>query len=279
MSPWLETAGVILVALLGVVIGKYCSRFRKPYWTVGYFLPSILIGTLVLARFNTALLFVPPISWIATGRIRFIVLALAVTASVTTPLSRLPRKCEKVLMSILMAGVVMWFSVMPFLVPALMKDYLWNIGTLLDSNGICYQTTSYTCAPAAAVTALGKLGLSASEGEIAVLAYTTPVTGTLPGCLSSALQARYGAEGLSSQYRHFDSVSELREAGVTLAVVKDAFLSNHCVAVLEVSDHTVTLADPVEGKKVMSHERFEKIWRFSGIVLRRESGQRVESHI
>ena len=279
MSPWLETAGVVLVALLGVVIGKLCSRFRKPYWTMGYFLPSIPIALLVLARFKTELLFVPPVSWMATGRIRFIVLALAVTISVTTPLSRLPRRHEKVLMCILMGAVVAWFSVMPFLVPALIKEHLRNIGTLLDSNGVCYQTTSYTCAPAAAVTALGKLGLSASEGEIAVLSYTSPVTGTLPGCLSSALQARYRDEGIKCQYRHFDSVGQLRDAGLTLAVVRDTFLSNHCVAVLEVSEDTVTLADPIDGKRVISHEQFEKMWRFSGVVLRRESGRSVESHI
>ena len=279
MSPWLGTAGVILVALCGVVIGKLCSRFRKPYWTMGYFLPSIPIALLILARFKTELLFVPPVSWMATGRIRFIVLALAVTISVTTPLSRLPRRHEKVLMCILMGAVVAWFSVMPFLVPALIKEHLRNIGTLLDSNGVCYQTTSYTCAPAAAVTALGKLGLSASEGEIAVLSYTSPVTGTLPGCLSSALQARYRDEGIKCQYRHFDSVGQLRDAGLTLAVVRDTFLSNHCVAVLEVSEDTVTLADPIDGKRVISHEQFEKMWRFSGVVLRRESGRSVESHI
>jgi hypothetical protein len=86
---------------------------------------------------------------------------------------------------------------MPFLMPALMKDHLSNLQTKFDKNGICRQTTDYTCGPAAAVTALGKLGLRATEGELAVLSYSSPVTGTLPSCLSSALQDRFGAEGLS----------------------------------------------------------------------------------
>ena len=153
------------------------------------------------------------------------------------------------------------------------KDELSNLKTIVNTNGICFQTTDYTCGPAAAVTALGKLGLSASEGEIAVLSHSSPVAGTLPACLRTALQNRYGADGLKSQYRHFDSIAQLRNAGITLAVVRDAFLSDHCVTVLEVSDRMVTIADPVLGKTLMSHEQFEKIWRFSGIVLKREPTQ------
>jgi predicted double-glycine peptidase len=50
---------------------------------------------------------------------------------------------------------------LPFLVPALIKERLSNLTTRLDSNGICYQSTDYTCGPAAAVTALRRLGLQA----------------------------------------------------------------------------------------------------------------------
>ncbi len=273
MNPWLETIGVIQIALLGIFLGRVFSSLRKPYWTLGYFLPSLLIAMLVLARYNNALPFVPPFSWITAGRVRFIILALAVTMGLTTPLSRLPRKCERLIIGVLMAVVVTWFSILPFLVPALIKDKLSNLKTIVNTSGICYQTTDYTCGPAAAVTALGKLGLAASEGEIAVLSHSSPVAGTLPRCLYTALQNRYGADGLKCQYRHFDSIAQLRNAGITLAVVRDAFLSDHCVTVLEVSDRMVTIADPVLGRTLMSHEQFEKIWRFSGIVLKRVSTQ------
>ncbi len=275
MNPWLETIGVIQIALLGIFLGRVFSGLRKPYWTLGYFLPSLLIAMLVLARYNNALVFVPPFSWITAGRVRFIILALAATMGLTTPLSRLPRKCERLIIGVLMVVVVGWFSVLPFLVPALIKDELSNLKTIVNSSGICYQTTAYTCGPAAAVTALGKLGLSASEGEIAVLSHSSPVAGTLPACLRAALQNRYGADGLKSQYRHFDSIAQLRNAGITLAVVRDAFLSDHCVTVLEVSDRMVTIADPVFGRTLMSHEQFEKIWRFSGIVLKRNPAQSI----
>lgn len=270
MNPWLETLGVILVALFGIFLGRRFSRLRRPYWVLGYVLPAVLILSLIVVRCTSSLAFVPPFLWMTAWRVKFVILALSVTMGLTTPVSRLPRKFEKVIICILMVVVVTWFSVFPFLVPALISNHLANLRMRFDSNGICFQTTPYTCAPAAAVTALRKLGLAAHEGEIAVLSHTSPIAGTLPGCLETALQNRYGAEGLECRYRHFNSLDELRDAGITLAVVRDAFLSDHCVAVLEVLDKMVVIADPVAGRQLMSVEQFEKIWRFTGIVLKRD---------
>jgi hypothetical protein len=275
MNPWLETTGVVLVAVLGVFLGRFFSDLRKPYWILGYFLPCILITMLVLARCNNALYFIRPFCWVTTGRVRFVILSLAVPMGLTVPLSRLPHKCEKFIVCILMVVFVTWFSILPFLVPALIKNRLSSLRTRLDSNGICRQTTDYTCGPAAAVTALGKLGLCADEGDIAVLSYTSPVTGTLPTFLCSALQNRYGPVGLKCKFRRFVSIDQLRNAGLTLAVVKNAFLLDHCLAVLEVTDNTITVADPVIGTRLMPHKQFEKIWRFSGIVLERDSVQSI----
>lgn len=275
MNPWLETIGVILVALSGVGLGLLFSRFRRSYWLLGYFLPLSLIFVLIVGRCVNWLGFVEPFSYIVAGRMKFVILSLAVSMGLTTPLSRLPRRFERVFICSLMAVVVGWFSVLPFLVPALLRERLANLKNLINSDGVCFQTTDYTCAPAAAVTALGKLGISAQEGELAVLSHTSPVAGTLPGCLEKALQNRYGTQGLECRYRYFDSVAQLRNAGITVAMVRDAFLSDHCVAVLEVSDRLVVVADPVAGKQWMSYDQFEKIWRFTGIVLRRDGSHSI----
>lgn len=271
MNPWLETLGVVFVALLGAGVGRAFSNLKKSYWMLGYFLPLLLIAMLVLDRFGNEMNFLSPVSCIAAGRVKFVILSLVATMGLTTPLSRLPRKIEKLAVCILMVVVVVWFSILPFLVPAIIKNHLSTLPTRMDSSGVCFQTTDYTCGPAAAVTALAKLGLSASEGEIAILSHTSPIIGTIPDCLSRALQNRYGPEGLQCRYRSFNSVDQLKDNPVTLAVVKDRFLLDHCVAVLKVSDYTVVLADPVFGKVSMSREQFEKVWRFSGIVLKRNS--------
>jgi len=275
MNPWLETLCVILVALLGVLLGWAFSRLRQPYWISGYLISLLLIAVLVTARFANPSLCTSFFDWLTATRAKFVLLSLAATIGITTPFSRLPHKFEKLAVSILLAIVVTWFSVLPFLVPALIKDYLSNLKTRIDPEGNCFQSTNYTCGPAAAVTALGKLGIQAQEGQIAILAHTSPIAGTLPQCLSSALNNRYGPAGLKCQYRHFDSISQLKDAEITLAVVKDRLLSNHCVAVLKVSDHSVLIADPVFGNISMSHKQFEKMWLFAGIVLKRDSFQNI----
>lgn len=271
MELWLETTIVIVAAVLGIILGRLFSHLQKPYWLCGYFLSVLLVAMLVLTRYSNVVSFLPPLFWLATGWVRFVILSLAITMGLTTPLSRLPHRFEKLIICILMVVLIASFSVSHFLAAALFKDDLANLATRVNSDGICLQSRSYTCGPAAAVTALRKLGFAAQEGEIAMLSNTSPITGTLPRRLYIALQNRYRRQGLKCQYRYFDSVGQLKGSGITLAVVKDAFLLDHCVAVLEVSDQMVVIADPVAGKQYMSHEQFEKIWRFCGIVLERDS--------
>ncbi|MCK4751994.1 MAG: hypothetical protein KAS75_01010 [Planctomycetes bacterium] len=275
MNPYLETLGVILIAIAGVHLGKTFSKLKKHYWILGYLVPLTLILMLSAARFSSTLTFIPPFSYLMAGRTRFVVLAIVATIGITTPISRLPRKFERITVYVLMVIVVTWFSVLPFLVPALIKNKLLNTKTLLDVNGICYQTTDYTCGPAAAVTALGILGLQAEEGQLAVLAHTSPVAGTLPHCLSDALQNQFERQGLKSQYRSFDSIEQLKAAGTTLVVLSETFLLSHCVAVLDISDEVITLADPVLGKMLMSHDEFKQVWKYAGIVLKRDVTQNI----
>lgn len=269
MNPWFEIFGVILLALSGAAAGKMFSCSRKSIRVWGYILPFVLIVIILLTKYNSSLAFVPPFSWLTAGRIKYVVISMVITVGLTTPLPLLPYKIEKIVTCILMVVLVTCCSILPFLVPVLIKTDLTKLETRFDSNGICRQTKKYTCGPAAAVTALNRLGLNAQEGEIAVLSYTSPLTGTLPRCLNEALNNRYNAEGLLSQYRNFDSVSQLKDDGFTLAVIRDAFMLDHCVTVLDVSETSVTFADPAIGIRSIPLDQFEKIWRFSGIVLKR----------
>lgn len=269
MTPWLETAGVALIAVLGMALGVASRQLRRPYWILGYVLSLALIATLLLGR-STVVHFTPPFSWLVATRMRFILIALATTLGLTTPLSRLPRQWEKVGACLLMGAVLLRFSLMPFLMPALLEGKLARLQTTIDNSGVCLQATKYTCGPAAAVTALLRLGLPANEGQIAILAHASPTVGTLPACLTQALQKLYAADGLRCHYRTFDSVAQLGRSGITLALVRSALLQDHCVTVLGVSDEAVIVADPITGVAAMPREQFRAIWRFSGIVLSRD---------
>jgi hypothetical protein len=275
MVPYFEAAGVILISVLSIILGRVFSGLKKPYWTFGYFFPCLFIAVLVIARLDDSLCFNRPFCWFVAGRSRYVVLSFAVCMGLTVPLSRLPRRFEKILVCILMFIFVTWFSVMPFLFPVILKGKLLSKATCYDKDGICRQTTNYTCGPAAAVTALEHLGLNAREGEIAVLSQSSPVVGTLPTMLCAALEKRFSQDGLRCEYRRFDSVEQLRKTGVTLVVIKEGFLLDHCIVVLEVLENTVAVADPMTGKELIPIEQFEKIWRFSGIILERETTQSI----
>ncbi|MCK5472458.1 MAG: hypothetical protein KAI59_00380, partial [Planctomycetes bacterium] len=71
------------------------------------------------------------------------------------------------------------------------------------------------------------------------------------------------------------SLEQLKNAGITLAVLRDTFITDHCVAVLEVSENLVKIADPQFGMQLIPHERFKQMWRYSGIVLKRELTQSI----
>ncbi len=268
MGGWFEIAGVITAAFLGAVAGRSFSRLKNPHWGWGYLLPLTLIFSLALITYAGLNAFTPFFAWISSGRLRFVIIALSVTMGAMTLIGRLTNRIEKAFLFVVMICVVAWGAVMPFAYPLIIKNNLARLPTLIDADNVCFQSTPYTCGPAAAVTALSHLGIRAHEGELAILSHTSPIIGTMPWELYKAIEDRYAGNGIDCQFRHFDSISQLREADVTLAVIKDAFLLDHCVAVIEVGENTVTIGDPVFGKIQMSYKDFQGIWRFYGIALK-----------
>ena len=275
MNPWVETAGVALLAFCGVALGRWFSRLPRPFWTLGYLIPLTFVLLIGLAYRVRTLEFLPPFSWLMAGRTEFALTALIGTMLLTTPLSRLPLRRDRMAVAVLMILVVGQVAAWPFLAPAFNRAELSALKTRFDSDGICLQNTDYTCGAAAAVTGLRRLGLTAQEGDIAMLCHTSSALGTPPDVLCEQLQRRYSGDGLVCRYRPFSSVAELSQAGCTLALTRFAFLLDHYVTVLEVGDRTITVGDPLTGKQTLTHEEFARKWRFVGVVLtRRMQGER-----
>ncbi|HWH67755.1 MAG TPA: cysteine peptidase family C39 domain-containing protein [Candidatus Sulfotelmatobacter sp.] len=211
----------------------------------------------------------PPISWLMlVGRSKFACFNFVATVLLSAPLARLPQKRTRVVVGFLIC-VLTAVAVVPFLAPAFNRSYLAALKTRLDSDGICRQSNDYTCAPAAAVTALRKLGWPAEEGELAILSHTSSLTGTEPDVLAKELQKRYGCEGLLAEYRAFKDVEALKQAGLTVAVLKFNALQDHCVTVLGVETNRVIIGDPLSGLALLSTEEFENKWQYVGVVLKR----------
>jgi len=269
MNLLLDAIAAASFAAVGALLGWLFSRLSKSYWMLGYFIPLALVLAYGVALHYPALAFTPPVSWMMMGRKKFAVLGFVAAMVLTTPLSRLPRKRDRLVVLLFMVVLVFVRSVWPFLAPLANRGRLERLQTNVGADGVCRQSTDYTCGPAAAVTALRQLGFPAEEGKIAVLSGTSSTTGTPPDLLAESLQIEYGKAGLVVQYRPFKSISELRQAGLTLAVVKFGFLVDHYVTVLGVTDSEVMVGDPLGGLDKMPCDQFLKQWRFEGIVLTR----------
>lgn len=253
-----------------MLLGAWFSRLPRLYWLIGYFLPLLMIVLYAAGSREPALAFIPPISWMMMGRTKFAIVGFIGAMILTTPLLKLPKRRDRIAVRCLMVLVVLLTSVWPFLAPAFNRDYLASLRTRIDKDGICLQNTSYTCGPASAVTALRKLGITADEGQIAILAHTSTAIGTPPDILAAALSRQFVRQGLICDYRGFKSMADLKKAGLTLAVIKYNLLLDHYVAILEVTDDTITLGDPLNGLTKMSPAEFAAEWRFEGVVLKRK---------
>ncbi len=269
-GPWLEAIAAVGAGTAAFLLGRWCSRLPKPYWTFGYLLPLGFILLYCLAMFEPRIALTPPISWMMLGRVRFICFNCIAVMMLSVPLSRLPAQRSRVAVCFLIV-VLTAVSTVPFLAPAFNRSYLAGLKTRIDADGVCRQSNDYTCAPAAAVTALRKLGFSAEEGEIAILAHTSSLTGTEPDVLAKELCKKYGADGLSVEYRSFRDLDELKQSGLTIVVTKFSVLQNHCVTILGVETNCVIVGDPLRGLMSVPLQEFERKWLFCGIALKRSA--------
>ena len=276
MNPWVESFGVLAVAAGGVLAGAWFSRLPRPWWVVGYILPLLVVILVAVGNRQPMFVLTPPISWLFLGHNRFAATAFVAAMVLTVPLGHLPQRRNRIAVTALIICVVCLTSIWPVLAPAFNRAQLAALTTQIDADGVCLQNTDYTCGPAAAVTALRKLGLSADEGEIAILARTSPTFGTPPDILAETLQKRYGDTGVICAYRGFKNLDELRQAGLTLTVVKYNLLLDHYVTVLSVTDEAVTVGDPLNGLTQLTPGEFMAKWCYQGVVIQRNQAKLVE---
>ena len=268
LVPWAQAAGVVALGILGLWAGWLASRRR--WWPVACTLAMAPVVAFGAARWSPRLEMQAPFSWLMKGRMEFAMLAPAAAVALGPPTTRLRLPRQRMLVGAFFALVAANYSLMPFLWPALARPRLGRLQTRLDADEVCRQTTAYTCGPAASVTALRRLGIEATESELALGMYTSPALGTPADVLASTLQERYAGLGLSSEYCWFDSIDDLPRGTPVIAVVKFSFMVDHFVTVLNVARDNVVVGDPAAGQITYTREQFQKRWRSRGVVLRRQ---------
>jgi predicted double-glycine peptidase len=269
MELWLETLGILLIAVVGFILGRWAAC-RSTQARVFAMVASLIVVTLILlARQGRLWGTFPLLCPIAASRLRFVLLAFAVTLGLTAPLGQLRSFLSRLVTCAIMAVFIAILISFPFVGPAMIQSDLAELQNRIDTDGVCRQSQPFTCGPAAAVTALNHFGLEAAEGELARRCRTSPVIGTSPWELYRTLKSDYADQGLECSFLHMNSIDQLPADAILLAVVRDAPVTDHCVAVLDVNKTTVTIADPMAGLIHIPRDSFSKLWRNCGILLQR----------
>jgi hypothetical protein len=146
------------------------------------------------------------------------------------------------------------------------RDELDRLDGRIGADGICLQTSEYTCGPAAAVALLHWYGIASSEREMARLCATRPGFGGTSECgLMRGLRLKLGNDGLPWIRRC--SYEEL--TAPSLVTLRHNWLAGHCTMVADVLPDRVVLIDSQSGRCWLPRDRFERAWTGSAITLLR----------
>ena len=265
---WLEILVTVLLAAAGFAIGERVSKSRRVWWLCGYAIPMLFVVSIALAGRVQTLQFVAPFSWLMKGRTEHLLIELLAPLMLGTLAPRLPRARTRRAIGVF-AFFMSSFFVLSFAWPLLVRSEVVEFTTRFDADGICRQSTRYSCGPAAAVTALGFIGIPADERELAWHARTSPFTGTQTDDLCDAVLARYGDIGVQCEYRRFDRLDELQGQLPAIVSIRWTLIFDHFVAILDITEDEVVAGDPIGGLTTWPREEFEQIWRRRGFAISR----------
>ncbi len=134
-------------------------------------------------------------------------------------------------------------------------------------NGVCMQSSPYTCGAAAIVTLLNVFNIPAQEGEVSKLVDIIPRMG------ATAPQIAFG---LDQKLRHskpdlkvilktcnFEDLGSLPVP--FLACIKYSTFYNHVICVFNIGSSSALVGDPLNGRMNFKLEKLQKAWL--GIVI------------
>ena len=245
MNPWLES----LLCMLGSFAALFVAwRIRS--------LCLVWFGAGIVGIFH-ALWNGPDLFHRTSGMTMSLAVPLVIGPLYRFPMSRFLKYGITIASSL----TILFSGWMEFLAPALARGELRELKTLMSGQGVCLQTTDYTCGPAAAVTLLRMHGFPAEEGDLALLAKASLHTGADAPGLVAAIERRFGSAGVTADMASDQTYDELARAGECLAVVPADANTDHWVAVLKATDDEVFIADPLQGMKKVKRAKFEQSWR------------------
>jgi predicted double-glycine peptidase len=262
----LESVGVLFLACLCAWAGVRVSRMKPTVWIAGFFVPFTIVFSIVLLNRVPLFVYNTYFAWIAEGRNEYLLMAACMPFIFGILVPRLRQKRQKIAVILLVVVGSFYFIFPPFIDPVLLYNEI-KKNDLWIEDGVCLQTTNYTCGAVSAVTALLRFGIHASEAELAMASFTSRTWGTSASMLAGGIEKLYAKDGITCEVRGFDTVEALKDVCPVLMIIKHGPLMDHYVAVLEVTEDAVIIGDPSAGKEALTYEEFMKKWRQVGIVI------------
>jgi predicted double-glycine peptidase len=258
----LGLAGLALV--IAAVVGRRWAR--GAVWMIAAALAVLVVWPLM--RFFP----VQPIRWLGASTVACVELTgLFVPAVLVFALAamRVPRKSDARGLRLLIVICAVYFVRAGWW---MVSSGVPDLGPTRMTDGVCRQTTSYTCAAASLVTLLAAHGIEATETEMARLSMTEVNGGTTDSRSVWALEKKVKDRGFSVRYEVAD-LAGLIAAPKPCAVQLDwAFFVSHMVPVMAADADKVRLGDPLEGVREVSAAEFMREWKGRLIsVVRAES--------
>ena len=140
---------------------------------------------------------------------------------------------------------------------------------VVGRDGVCRQTTDFSCGPAAAVTLLHCYDLEATEAEMAELCWTNAAIGTDELCFVRGLRKRLVGRTLQPKIRNANWERLIAHGEPAAVTTKQRPLLEHWVVVLHADDRRVVVGDPSGGRSVMRAEEFRRVWTGVMVTLER----------
>lgn len=139
-------------------------------------------------------------------------------------------------------------------------------------NGVCLQSTTYTCGASAIVSFLSKYGIKATEGEMARLTETIPYKGVSNFQAVAGLNRKLEAlnsdfTGELKVYRD-EELDQMKTPCITS--IKYSIFFDHMICIKRIDGDYVYIADPLKGNTKMERDEFLQQWRNVNIELHKK---------
>lgn len=193
-----------------------------------------------------------PISEALAGGVGYLAGVLQIHAPRIPELKRL---LGKAVIPILFGALVLG----PYLKPMLQPPP-WDEFDTIWLEGVCKQSTAYSCGPCSVATLLKLKGLSADEKALARDVHCSR-RGSEPWHLARALRSR----GFDVSFLTADAQTEPLPYPAIAGVALNGI--DHVIPILGKRADRYVIGDPVFGREILTREQLLKRYRFSGLFI------------